>query len=231
MIVVPETITELCRRVESIAGMTVAQVAAQHGLAMPQNLRNHKGWFGHLIEKVLGADASSKPMPDFSALGIELKTLPLNQRGLAAESTFVSSISLTQLTGQTWQTSSVKKKLAHVLWLPIEGVKTIPLGQRRIGQGFLWQPSKEQAQQLENDWLELTNLIALGEIEQISAHLGEYLQVRPKAASGKSLTNGFNEQGQLAKTLPRGFYLRSCFTNQLLQQSFTNHAINLTEQF
>ena len=211
----PETQAQLLQRVHAIAGMTVGQSACQYGLDVPKDLRHHKGWFGHLIEKVLGASAGSLPIPDFPNLGIELKTLPIGKNGKPCESTFVASISLLGIAKENWQTSVVKKKLSHVLWLPMEDDKAIPLSQRRLGLGFLWRPSDKQMQILEKDWQELSNLIAMGQIDEISAHLGEALQVRPKAANAKVLTTALNRQGQQIKTLPRGFYLRARFTESV----------------
>ncbi len=206
---------QLVARVNALAGLTVGQSASRYGLDVPNNLRSHKGWFGHLIEKVLGADAGSLPIPDFPSLGIELKTLPIGNNGKPCQSTFVASISLTGIGQESWQTSVVKKKLNHVLWLPMEGDNSITLSQRRIGLGFLWQPTLEQEQILESDWLELSNLITMGNIEQISAHLGEALQIRPKAANGKILTSVIGANGKKTQTLPRGFYLRTSFTEQI----------------
>ena len=211
----PYTEAELLSRVHAIAGMTIGQSACQYQLKVPKDLRQHKGWFGHLIEKVLGASAGSKPIPDFPNLGIELKTLPIGRNGRPTESTFVASISLLGIVHEQWQTSVVKKKLSHVLWLPIEDDKGIVLEQRRIGLGFLWRPSVEQESILKTDWQELTDLIALGGLEQISAHLGQALQIRPKAANGKSLTTAIDENGRRIQTLPRGFYLRASFTESI----------------
>lgn len=212
---VPNTQAQLLARVHAIAGMTVGQSACQYQLDVPNDLRHHKGWFGHLIEKVLGASAGSKPIPDFPNLGIELKTLPIGKNGRPAESTFVASISLLGIAKECWETSVVKKKLSHVLWLPIEDDKNIPFSQRRIGMGFLWHPTPEQEAVLKKDWQELANLITMGQIDEISAHLGDALQVRPKAANAKVLTAVLNRQGQQVKTLPRGFYLRASFTSTL----------------
>jgi DNA mismatch repair protein MutH len=60
------------------------------------------------------------------------------------------------------------------------------------------------------------DMIATGELEQITAHQGQYLQIRPKAANTKTLRNGINDEGEEILTLPRGFYLRTSFTKQLL---------------
>jgi len=59
-------------------------------------------------------------------------------------------------------------------------------------------------------------MISTGRLAEINAGMGQYLQVRPKAANSKSLCYGFDETGNKVLTLPRGFYLRSTFTASIL---------------
>lgn len=206
----------LLGRCQAIAGLTFAQLAAHCELSLPDLPLKRKGWVGCAVERALGADAGNQSLPDFTALGIELKTLPLNAAGKPAESTFITAIPLLTLHEQTWKTSSCYRKLQRILWLPIEDDERIPYPHRRIGQGFLWSPSVDDERVLERDWSELSRLICTGFLSDIHAGMGDYLQVRPKASSGKSLCYGFDENGQKVLTLPRGFYLRSQFTARMV---------------
>ncbi|MBD3667918.1 MAG: DNA mismatch repair endonuclease MutH, partial [Kangiella sp.] len=63
--------------------------------------------------------------------------------------------------------------------------------------------------------------VAMGQIEQIDARFGEVMQVRPKAANSKALTEAIGPEGETIQTLPRGFYLRPSFTRQILDVTFT----------
>lgn len=204
---------ELIARTQQLTGLTLGHLQSRYQLK--EDIHN-KGNIGLWFEKILGADAGNAAAPDFSGLGIELKTLPIGNNGKPCESTFVSSIALMQLAQESWLTSRVYRKLNHVLWIPIEGDRHIPLLQRRIGEAFLWRPNAEQLSILQADWEELTRRMLLGELETISAKDGVYLQVRPKGADGRSLAWGLDERGNKIKTLPRGFYLRAIFTAQLL---------------
>jgi DNA mismatch repair protein MutH len=65
-------------------------------------------------------------------------------------------------------------------------------------------------------------MIALGQIENITARHGQYLQLRPKAANGAALTEAIGKNGQVIYTRPRGFYLRKEFTRQILQNFFSH---------
>ena len=64
------------------------------------------------------------------------------------------------------------------------------------------------------------DMIAMGDIENITARHGEYLQLRPKAANGSALTDAIGRNGQIVQTRPRGFYLRKEFTSKILADYF-----------
>ncbi|PJG85307.1 DNA mismatch repair endonuclease MutH [Conservatibacter flavescens] len=217
MISTPQTEQALLTRAQHIAGLNFAELAAELHLPIPADLKRHKGWVGMLIETALGAKAGSKAEQDFAHLGIELKTIPINAQGFPLETTFVSLAPLANNTGVNWDSSHVKYKLTKVLWIPIEGERHIPLGERRIGAPILWQPTPAQEHQLRQDWEELMDYIVLGKVEQITAKIGKVMQLRPKGANSKALTKGIGKQGQSIQTLPLGFYLRKEFTAQILQ--------------
>jgi DNA mismatch repair protein MutH len=215
----PSCIAELISRYNAIAGEKIADLAKQYGIAIPLSLHRTKGWVGQLIELILGANAGNKSIPDFPNLGIELKTIPLNQSLQPSESTYICTAQL-HATAITWKQSSVYNKLRHVLWVPIEGTSIKPLAERWIGTPFLWQPNKEQLTILQQDWEELMELLQLGSITNLSAKYGKYLQIRPKAANSNVLIDAINDDGMIIKTVPKGFYLRSAFTKEILQQQF-----------
>lgn len=82
------------------------------------------------------------------------------------------------------------------------------------------EPFPEEEEQLRADWEELMEMIVLGDVDKITARHGQYLQIRPKAANRKALTEGIGAQGQPVMTLPRGFYLKKTFTGPLLARHF-----------
>ncbi len=211
---------ELLARAQSLAGYSLGELAAHASLAIPPDLKREKGWVGMLLEVYLGAMAGSKPEQDFADIGIELKTIPIDRSGKPLETTFVCVAPLTGNSGVTWESSHVRHKLARVLWIPVEGERQIPLAERRIGAPLLWSPSAEEEQQLRQDWEELMDLIVLGKVETITARHGEVLQLRPKGANSKALTEAIGEFGQPIMTLPRGFYLKKSFTRPLLARHF-----------
>ena len=197
-------------------GLNFFQLANLIEVSIPAMPSKRKGWAGQAIEIALGATAGCQSVPDFTHLGIELKTIPLGANGKPAESTFVTSIPLLTIHHQVWRTSQCYQKLQRVLWIPVEGDTRIPFEQRRIGQATLWSPNEQEEAVLSNDWHELSTMIGTGKLEEINASMGDYLQVRPKAMNARSLCYGFDSEGRKIQTLPRGFYLRSRFTANLI---------------
>ena len=214
---IPQTLEQLLSQAQAIAGLTFGELADELHIPIPPDLKRDKGWVGMLLERALGATAGSKAEQDFSHLGVELKTLPINAEGYPLETTFVSLAPLVQNSGVKWENSHVRHKLSCVLWMPIEGSRHIPLRERHIGAPILWKPTAEQERQLKQDWEELMDLIVLGKLDQITARIGEVMQLRPKGANSRAVTKGIGKNGEIIDTLPLGFYLRKEFTAKILK--------------
>ncbi|WP_253306272.1 DNA mismatch repair endonuclease MutH [unidentified bacterial endosymbiont] len=212
----PDNERQLYQRACALTGHRLDTLAARAGFMVPNTMRHTKGWAGLLLEQTLGASSGSKPQQDFPQLGIELKTVPVDEREQPLESTFVCVAPLIGNSGLSWSNSLVRHKLQRVLWIPIVGRRGYLWTERRIGIPRLWSPTVQQERQLQTDWEELMDHIVLGDIAQISAHRGEVLQLRPKAANSRARTAAVDHQGRPISTLPLGFYLRTAFTAQLL---------------
>ena len=206
----------LLEKAYELEGLTFLQLSRILDLQLPQNITHAKGWLGQSIELYLGATAGSKAIPDFPCLGIELKTLPVSTKSKVLESTYVTSLQLMPEPPLIWEASVCYQKLRKVLWLPIEGEKIIPFPNRRIGRAILWEPSVSENMQLKADWSLIMDMVLTGKIEDLDAKYGIFLHVRPKAAHSKVSTLAFGENHDLIRTLPRGFYLRSSFTQTII---------------
>ena len=216
----PQSEDELIERASAVAGMTVGSLAAERSMHIPDEMRRAKGLAGHLLELALGADAGSKGEPDFVALGVELKTLPIHE-GRPKESTFVSVVAIDTLADVDFEQSAVWQKLRRVLWMPIEANPRTPLRARRYGAPVLWSPSDDQRRTLRDDYERVATLVIQGRIDEVTGHLGAALQVRPKAAHGRIRERSPDGlDGAYRWTGPRGFYLRPSFTAEILERAF-----------
>ena len=217
----PVSIDELWARVAALTGVSVDDLASYAGVHLHHDAVRQKGKLGELCEWYLGATAGSAKLHDFPQLGIELKTIPVDEDLKPRETTFVASLHLQVADRLDWANSWVREKLAHVLWLP---VVTRDEGPRHFGSPLLWRPTPEQEQILHDDFDDIVGTIGAGGIESVTARLGRWLQLRPKAQDSHDRTLVLGPDGEWLATVPRGFYLRSRFTGALLRDP---HALPL----
>lgn len=208
---------DLLARARDLHGATIREIAERLGLLAGGDAVRTKGTPGAIVERALGATGGSSKVHDFPELGVELKTIPLDERGVPLESTYVCTLSLADAESQEWATSWVRAKLACVLWVPTLGASELPWPERRIGEAILWSPTPEQDAILRGDFDDVVGLVGIGRIEELTAHRGRWMQVRPKAAHGRVRTAAYGADGELIETVPRGFYLRARFTGALLK--------------
>ena len=208
----PRNEADLLARAHALRGATLERLAT--GLA---GGLHQKGKIGEAVERALGATGGSGAVQDFPHLGVELKTIPVSNSGIPHESTFVCAVRIADADQLDWSSSWARAKLSRVLWVPVVGPKRGNAAERRVGTPLLWSPTAGQARVLRDDFDEIVGLIGVGRVEDVSAHLGRWLQLRPKAANGSVRTIAFAQDGEIVETVPRGFYLRSSFTGALLR--------------
>jgi DNA mismatch repair protein MutH len=175
---------------------------------------------GQLLERSLGATATSRAVPDFEAIGVEMKTLPVDAAGNPRESTFVATLDVSSSAALRWDSSSVRHKLRRILWVPVEAEAGKPLGERRVGTAILWSPSTDEEAQLRADFEQIVELIEEGFGERVTGHSGAVLQLRPKGANAQSLRWTYDAEGAPVRTPPRAFYLRPAFTAAIVRRSY-----------
>jgi|SRR5581483_4825939 len=205
----PASREELLERARALEGRTLADLADEMRFELSTGLHG-KGKIGQLIEHALGATAGSAADFDFPALEVELKTVPVDESGRPRESTYVCTLQLLEADRAEWATSWVRRKLSRVLFVPV--IET-----RVIGRAVLFEPSAEQDAILKADFDEIVGAIGAGGIESITAHVGEAMQLRPKAAHGDIRTASIGPEDGTIATVPRGFYLRARFVHSILK--------------
>ncbi len=215
----PQSEAELAARARLLGGRSLAELAAERRIQVPPDPRRAKGWIGLLLEQALGATAASRAQPDFPQLGIEMKTLPVDERGQPRESTYVCTAPLDGSMPRRWEDSWPCQKLARVLWVPIITPSRSEIGDRLVGTPFFWSPDPDQAELLRRDYQQLTERIDRGEVWDLDARHGEALQLRPKGAHGEDWVWALDEEGEWVQTSPRGFYLRASFTHAVIRRA------------
>ncbi len=212
----PRSVDELLARARAIEGVSLGELLRRLGCEASTDPVRTKGSAGETLERALGATGGSSKVHDFPELGVELKTIPVTSAGVPLESTYVCTLSLGDADAQEWDTSWVRAKLARVLFVPLIGPHGLAWQERVVGAPLLWSPTREQDDVLRGDFDDVVGLVGVGRIEELTAHRGRWLQVRPKARDGSVRTIAWGSDGEAIGTVPRGFYLRARFTGALL---------------
>ncbi|QJC28370.1 MutH/Sau3AI family endonuclease [Enterobacteriaceae endosymbiont of Plateumaris braccata] len=203
-------------RATLMTGYCLSNIAEWLNLHIPINLNKDKGWIGKLIELyLLGSQQKNIFNQDIPQIGIEIKTIPINEKGNTINNTFICSLPLKNKNFIIWEKSKLYNKLSKILWIPIiTKNENVPFEMRVIGNPILWKPSKENYKNLYKDWLELMKLLVSGKIEYMNYYNGTILLVKTKSNKNK-LIKTINENNEIILTTPRAFYLKKKFTKTL----------------
>lgn len=215
----PESFEALIERLNRITGLSISEIAADLNVNLPISTTRGKGFTGELLEVVLGASAKNQSIPDFPELGLELKTLPIDQNFKPLESTFVCHAPLMNVRDLRFENSPLYAKIKRVLFILIDGTKGLEYSEKYIRGYFFYTPTENDLLTLKKDFDELYELIKTGEVESITARIGHIVQLRPKGADGTALTQAIGKDGQIIMTRPRGFYIRRSFTQELIERN------------
>jgi DNA mismatch repair protein MutH len=219
MVEPPRHEIELLARARGLVGRTIGELSAALGRPLASDGVRTKGKAGDVLERALGASAGSTAQPDFPHLGVELKSIPVDESGRPRETTFVCAFDVATADTAEWATSWARAKLSHVLWIPVLRRDDEGLAAGVIGSPVLWRPTAEQDSILGADFDELMGIIGVGGIERLTARDGRWLQVRPKAADGTPRAVAFGPEGERIATVAKGFYLRTLFTGAILRDA------------
>jgi DNA mismatch repair protein MutH len=215
-----QTLAELLAHARALVGVELGELADALGLPVPSGHVRTKGWSGRILEHELGVAPGGARGPDFAALGVELKTVPVDAAGAPIESTAVCQIDPVAIAAESWDESYVRAKLARVLFVALEvppGARSV--GERRVSAVRLWMPDAAEERTLRADFeLFVRGFFRRGRADDITGHLGAALQVRPKGRNAADTRDGYDAAGNATRVGKCGFYLRPSFVAAILKR-------------
>jgi DNA mismatch repair protein MutH len=196
----PDTrLDALLSHARALVGTTLAELADGMGLPVPVGTVRTKGWPGQIIERELGAGEAGGRGQDFAGLGVELKTVPVDPDLTPRESTAVCQIDPIGISGESWETSYVRHKLARVLWVAlVVPADTRDVGDRRVEAVRLWSPAPAEELVLRADF----ELFVRG-----------FFRLRNAA----DLRSAYGPDGLPVRIGKSGFYLRPSFVGPIVR--------------
>ena len=209
----------LLAHARALVGVRLGDLADDLGLPVPTGGLRTKGWAGQIIEHELGVETGGARGPDFAALAIELKTVPVDAQLGPRESTAVCQIDPVAIAGESWETSYARRKLARVLFVALEVPPDARSpADRSVAAVRLWSPSADEDTLLRADFtMFVRDFFRRGRAAAITGQLGHVLQVRPKGRNAADQRDGYDERGQPVRVGKHGFYLRPAFVASILR--------------
>jgi DNA mismatch repair protein MutH len=218
-----ETFKELSHRLDQIVGVPFSELAGHYGKEWKGSATQNKGWGGNLVDFLVGGDAGNAPVADISALGIEVKTIPIGFGARVLQPTKVTALNYGEVARSDWWESSAFHKLRAVLFVPI--VKHDPSEPNGwfIRRPFLWLPSETVLRQFKADYESVRKLIATRDFDGISSAKppkgqGVYLHPKP-AAANSAVRRSFHIEGEEFRLMPRAWMLRESFTQPIVKEN------------
>ncbi len=207
---------EILDRASLMPGRSFGELVSMSGLS-DQSSPHTKGRVGEAAETFFGMEVDNLPEPDFRAAGIELKTVPLRPRQdelLVKERVYISMIDYHALADETWETASVRRKLGRILFVYYDWLPNAPLGDLRVADVVLWEPSAELMQVFEADWRRVHRFVQEGRAHEVSEGNGRLLVAATKGPGGPP-SKSQPHSDTLARQ--RAWALRPAFLRSILE--------------
>lgn len=219
----PQSLDALLAHARALVGVEIGDLADGLGLPPPAAGRvRGKGWAGLVIQQELGLSVEGTAGPDFPALGVELKTVPVDSALRPRESTAICQIDPVRIAGESWETSSVRRKLAQVLFVALEDLGRGGFAERRVAAVRLWSPDAGEEALLRADFDHVVRAyFRRGRTDEITGRVGRVMQVRPKGRNAADTRAAFGPDGFATRVGKCGFYLRPAFVDRILSSSGT----------
>lgn len=184
------------------------------------SLKNNKGAFGQLVENLyFFIKTNNSPEPDFSSVGMELKTAGLNKKNSqwrAKESMMLSSINYHNIIKEKFSKSSVINKSGCLLFIFYEYKKSIlPLDLiiKVVGSWTFSDITEKDKEIIKRDWEIIRDKVINGKAHELSRKDTNYL-----CAVTSGTSNQFTKQPNGRETRTRKYALKSGFMHSVINQ-------------
>ena len=182
------SLDSICRYAKRLEGHTLREECPE--LTTLEDSHRRKGSFGNAVEQYYFRYAiNSDPNPDFEEVGTELKTTPLKLKRdgsfSAKERLVISMINYMSVVDETWETSSLQKKLQKILLVAYQYEKDINPVDFLVKVVELWGVPQEDIPTFKSDWDTVVAKIRAGKAHELSGSDTLYLEAATKASSSK----------------------------------------------
>lgn len=152
-----------------------------------------RGSFGNAVEKYyFHYEINSDPNADFVEVDTELKTTPLKRKKdgslTAKERLVISMINYMSVVDETWETSSLQRKLQRILLIAYQYDKDLNPVDYLVKLVELWGIPEQDIPTFKKDWDTVVRKIRKGKAHELSGSDTLYLEAATKAANSSKRT-------------------------------------------
>lgn len=213
----PKSIESYARKLE---GKSLRGTLLNKGISASVVNKQDHGAFGTLLERhYFGLPVNTKPIPDFTVAGVELKATPVkklkNGDLVSKERLVFGKINYTEIHKEQFETSSFLSKNALILLIFYLYEQKISVLDYIVQLARLWGIPQTDLPIIKNDWEKIVAKVRAGKAHEITSGDTLYLEACTKAANNKMrTTQPFSKE--LAK--PRALALKSRYMTELFRQ-------------
>ena len=183
---------EAIRRLQSLVGQDLVDVARRLGVTVWKGGRKNKGWAGHAVERYLGLSLNPSPAPDFGSW--ELKVVPLERRdGVVSvkETMAITMIQENDVANRTFQDSHLFAKLRRMIVVArmFESQREERSLCHQIAEFDLG--NQGLCRQIEADYNHVQEVIRTHGFDALSGYMGILVQPRTKGPGHGSRSRAF----------------------------------------
>ena len=186
---------EIESRARRLLGRPLDSLSSVAALRSPSSAAT-KGLVGAIYENFFGIEPNSRSEPDFTAAGIELKSVPIflisGVEARAKERISLGMIDWTSLPSETWETAHARRKLENLMLIFYRWAPLRPIGSFETLVAGLWKPDPATLATIEQDWLAIQRLAIEGRINDASESLTKALGAATKGAGHGSTTRAWS---------------------------------------
>lgn len=217
------TFQDLLDRISAVQGVPFAELARAHGIEWSTIPSKNKSLAGDIAQVAMGVPRNSRPEPDLSYLGLELKTIPLGEDLRMLERTKLRSLNFQDTYDRVFEGSDIEHKLRSIIFAPIVKYDVEKPEHWYIRSPFIWMPSAEVYRQLKADYDQIRSMIQAGTPQALSskrppAGQGMLMIASTSGRDREDLTSYVHEAREI-RTKRRAWMLRKEFTQRVVDEN------------
>lgn len=223
----PSSLSSILEYARQLEGMTLREACNLDDLEDPHA---RKGSFGNALEKYyFHYDINSSSKPDFEEVGAELKSTPLRRKKngelSAKERLVISMINYMTVVDETWETSSLLKKLHKILLIAYEYDPDSNPVDYLVKLVDLWHVPESDVPIFKHDWDTVVDKVRAGKAHELSGSDTLYLEAATKSATSKNRTK---QPYSSEPAKPRAWAIKSSYMTTVLNGMLDMQSIRRT---